>query len=177
VKGYHGGGFRDLTILKNFHHRPNAYNYHQVLSHAVRRLCVGSESELRRPRFVAVTTYRCRVRFRRPFKINKGLFKPPVLQVRFTNAPAIFKRKINSILREHLDKFIIAYLNNIIIYSDTKKEYKKHIKWVLKTLSKENIPIAIKKCKFYTKKTDFIKFIVELKQISIELKKIKAIID
>jgi len=34
--------------------------------HAVRRLCVGSGSDLRRPRFVAVTTYRCRVRFRRP---------------------------------------------------------------------------------------------------------------
>ncbi len=53
--------------VKTFHHRPNTRNHHhQVLSHAVRRLCVGSGSELRRPRFVAVTTYRCRVRFRRP---------------------------------------------------------------------------------------------------------------
>src|SRR6266700_5638518 len=60
-----------LSHVKIFHHRPNAHNHHQVLSHAVRRLCVGSESELRRPRFVAVTTYRCRVRFRRPSTIYK----------------------------------------------------------------------------------------------------------
>ena len=42
-----------------------------VVSHAVRRLCVGSKSELRKPRFVAVTTYRCRVRFRRHIYIYK----------------------------------------------------------------------------------------------------------
>ena len=39
------------------------------------------------------------------------------------------------------------------------------------------MPIAIKKCKFYTRKTNFIKFIIKLKQISIDLKKIKAIIN
>ena len=66
-------------------------------------------------------------------------------------------------LREHLDKFIMAYLNNIIIYFNIKKEYKKYIKWVLKKLYKENILVVIKKCKFYTKKTDFIGFIIKLK--------------
>ena len=42
----------------------------------------------------------------------------------------------------------MAYFNNIIIYLNNKKEYKKHIKWVLRRLLNENIPIAIKKCKF-----------------------------
>jgi len=54
-----------------------------------------------------------------------------------------------------------VYLNNIIIYSDLKEEYKKHVKWVLKKLYNENIPIMIKKCKFHTKKTDFVRFIIE----------------
>jgi len=80
------------------------------------------------------------------------------------------------VLKEHLDEFIIAYLNNIIIYLNLKEEYEKHIKWILKTLSKENIPITIKKCEFHTKKTDFVGFIIKLKQISIDPKKIKAII-
>ena len=70
----------------------------------------------------------------------------------------------------------MAYLNNIIIYSDLEEEYKKHVKQVLKTLNKKNIPITIKKCKFHTKKTDFVRFIIELKQISMDPKKIKAII-
>ena len=76
-----------------------------------------------------------------------------------------------------MDEFVIAYLNNIIIYSNIKVEYKKHIKWVLKTLSKKNIFIAIKKCEFHIKKTNFIRFIIELKQINMDLKKIKAIVN
>ena len=80
-------------------------------------------------------------------------------------------------LEEHLNEFIIVYLNDIIIYLDLKEEHEKHIKWVLERLYKENIPIAIKKCKFHTKKTDFIKFIIELRQISMDLKKIEAIVE
>ena len=57
----------------------------------------------------------------------------------------------------------MAYLDNIIIYLNTKEKYKEHVKWVLKRLYDENIPIAIEKYKFYTKKTDFIGFIIKLK--------------
>jgi predicted transcriptional regulator len=56
----------------------------------------------------------------------------------------------------------MAYLDNIIIYLNSKKEHKKHIKWVLRKLYKKNILVAVKKCEFYTKKTDFIEFIIEL---------------
>jgi len=111
------------------------------------------------------------------FKTSEKLFKPIVLQFKFTNTPATFQQKINSVLGEHLNKFVIAYLDNIIIYSDLKKEHKKYVKWVLKRLHIENIPIVIKKCKFHTKKTDFVGFIIKLGQISIDPKKIKAIIN
>ena len=71
----------------------------------------------------------------------------------------------------------MAYPDNIIIYLNSKKEYKEYIKQVLSKLYKENMLIIIKKYKFHTKKTDFIGFIIKLKQISIDLKKIKAIIN
>jgi len=99
-----------------------------------------------------------------------------VLQFEFTNAPVTFQQRINSVLGEHLNKFIIAYLDNIIIYSDLEEEHEKHIKWVLEKLYNKNIPIAIEKCKFHTKKTNFVGFIIEPRQISIDLKKIKAIV-
>ena len=79
-------------------------------------------------------------------------------------------------LKEHLNEFIITYLNNIIIYLDLEEEHKKHIKWVLKKLHNKNISIVIEKCKFHIKKINFVGFIIELKQISIDLKKIKTII-
>jgi len=50
------------------------------------------------------------------------------MQFGFTNTPATFQRRINSVLEEHLDKFIIAYLDDIIIYLDSKEEHEKHIK-------------------------------------------------
>ena len=66
----------------------------------------------------------------------------------------------------------MAYFNNIIIYSNKEEEHRRYIKWVLQRLHNKNIPITIKKCKFYMKKTDFIRFIIELGQISIDLKKV-----
>jgi hypothetical protein len=71
----------------------------------------------------------------------------------------------------------MAYLDDIIIYLNSEEEYKEYIKWVLRKLYKENILIIIKKYKFYTKKTDFVGFIIELRQISMDLKKIKAIVN
>ena len=56
----------------------------------------------------------------------------------------------------------MVYLDNIIIYLNSKEEYKEYIKWVLGRLYKENILVIIKKCEFYTKKTDFVGFIIKL---------------
>ena len=80
-------------------------------------------------------------------------------------------------LGEYLNKFIIIYLNNIIIYSKIEKEYYKYIKWVLQRLANKQMLIAIKKCEFYTTKTEFYKFIIELRKLSINPKKIKAIVN
>ena len=66
-------------------------------------------------------------------------------------------------LGEHLNKFIIAYFNIIIIYLNSEKEYKVYIKWVLQRLYNNKKFVAIKKYKFYIKKTNFIKFIIKLK--------------
>ena len=85
------------------------------------------------------------------------------MQFRFINTPVIFQRRINYILKEYLDNFIIVYLDNIIIYSNSKKEYKEYIEQVLGKLYKENMPVIIKKYKFYTKKTDFVGFIIKLR--------------
>jgi len=71
----------------------------------------------------------------------------------------------------------MVYLDNIIIYLNSKEEHKKYIKWVLQRLYDKEIPIAIKKCKFHTIKTDFVGFIIKLRYISIDLKKIKAIVN
>jgi hypothetical protein len=57
----------------------------------------------------------------------------------------------------------MAYLNNIIIYLNSKEEHKEYIKWVLRKLYKKNILVVIEKYKFYTKKTNFVRFIIKLR--------------
>ena len=91
------------------------------------------------------------------------------MQFRLINTPAIFQKRINSILEEHLD--------NIIIYFNSKEEYFKYIKQVLQRLADKKMLIAIKKYKFYTTKTKFYRFIIKLKKLSINPKKIKAIVN
>ena len=76
-----------------------------------------------------------------------------------------------------MDKFIIVYLNNIIIYSNSKEEHFKYIKWVLQRLANKKMLVAIKNYKFYTTKTKFYKFIIKLKKLSINPKKIKTIVN
>ena len=80
-------------------------------------------------------------------------------------------------LGEYLDEFIIAYLDDIIIYSNSKKEHFQYIKQVLQRLADKKIPVAIKKCEFHTTKTEFYRFIIKLEKLSMDLKKIKAIVN
>ena len=91
-----------------------------------------------------------------------------VIQFGLINALVTFQKRINSILGEHL--------NNIIIYLMTKEEHGEYIKWVLKRLQEEQMLVVIKKYKFFIRKTNFIRFIIKLGHISMDLKKIKAIV-
>ena len=84
------------------------------------------------------------------------------MQFKLINTPATFQKRINSVLGEYLNKFIIAYLNNIIIYFNSEEEYFQYIKQVLQRLTDKKILVAIKKYKFHTTKTKFCRFIIKL---------------
>ena len=83
------------------------------------------------------------------FRTKFGLFEYLVMPFGLTNAPATFQRMINNVLREHLDIFVIAYLDDILIFSETLEEHKKHVHWVLKTLQDANLLVNLEKCAFH----------------------------
>jgi len=56
------------------------------------------------------------------------------MQFGLINVLVTFQKRINNVLGEYLDEFVIAYLNNIIIYLMTKEEHREYVKWVLKRL-------------------------------------------
>ena len=74
-----------------------------------------------------------------------------------------------------MNQIVIAYLNNIIIYSKILKEHVSYVFKVLKCLNIKNLHLKLKKCEFYQKKVDFLKFVVERYEVRMNLKKLQAI--
>ena len=78
-----------------------------------------------------------------------------------TNASTTYQKLMNNILRKHLDIFVIAYLNDILVYSKTKEKHIKHVNIVLELLMQRNLLLKSKKCEFHKKKVNFLNFIIE----------------
>ena len=92
-----------------------------------------------------------------------------------TNVLTMCQKIINNILRQYLDRFVIAYLNNIIIYSNILKKHINYIFKVLKCLNKKNLCFKLKKYEFYRKEIDFLKFVVKRHKVRINFKKLRTI--
>ena len=93
-----------------------------------------------------------------------------------TNALTIFQELINHVLYDHLNEFVITYLNNILIFSRTEKKYKKHVKKVLKKFQKKNFYLKLKKCEFHKQQVKYLEYIVTIKKLKMNSEKIKAVL-
>ena len=92
------------------------------------------------------------------------------------NALTIFQKLINHVLYDHLNEFVITYLNNILIYFENKKNHKKHIKKILKKLQEKNLYFKLEKCKFHKQQVEYLKHIIIIKKLKMNSKKIKTIL-
>ncbi|KAM4058458.1 reverse transcriptase (RNA-dependent DNA polymerase) [Hirsutella rhossiliensis] len=90
------------------------------------------------------------------FRTKFGLFEYLVMPFGLTNAPATFQRMINNVLREHLDIFVVVYLDDILIFSDTLEEHKEHVHKVLRALQNAKLLVEPEKSKFHTQEVDFL---------------------
>ena len=93
-----------------------------------------------------------------------------------TNAPASFQGYINKILAEKLDIFVIVYLDDILIYTDDDGDgHVSAVRWVLEQLRKFSLFANLKKCRFHQEEVRFLGYVVSLKGIRMEDKKIEAV--
>jgi len=94
-----------------------------------------------------------------------------VLPFGLTNGLATYQRYINNILFDYLDDFYTAYLDNIIIYSKNKLEYKEYVYKVLQRLHEASLQANIRKLEFSVKRTKYLKFIININKIKADLEK------
>ena len=111
------------------------------------------------------------------FVTRYGSFEYLVMPFGLCNAPATFQRIMNTILRDGLDKFVLVFLDDILIFSRTKEEHERHIRTILERLRIEKFFGRLKKCDFFKTEVEYLGFDVGAYGIKPSLSKVQAVAD
>jgi hypothetical protein len=109
------------------------------------------------------------------FRTRYGHYEFTVVPFGLSNAPTIFMCLMNGVFREYLDKFVIVFLDDILIYSKSEEESEHHLRMVLQVLREHQLYAKLRKCSFYQKQIHYLGHIISKDGIAMDLEKIEAI--
>ncbi|GJS92838.1 putative reverse transcriptase domain-containing protein [Tanacetum coccineum] len=109
------------------------------------------------------------------FRTWYGHYEFQVMPFGLTNAPAIFMDLV--VCKPYLDKFVIFFIDDILIYSKNNKEHEEHLKAILELLKKEELYAKFSKCEFWIPKVQFIGHVIDSQGIHMDPAKIESIND
>ena len=109
------------------------------------------------------------------FKTRYGHYEFTVMSFGLTNSPVIFMDYMNRIFRPYLDKFVVVFIYDILIYSRTKEEHKEHLKVVLGILRENKLYAKLFKCELWMEEVKFLGHVVSQGGIAVDPSKIKAV--
>ena len=111
------------------------------------------------------------------FRTRYGHYEFTVMPFGLTNAPAAFMDLMNRVFRQHLDEFVIVFIDDILIYSKSPEEHEKHLKIVLQTLKENQLYAKFSKCEFWLDRIIFLGHVISAKGVYVDPKKIEAIVN
>src|SRR4051812_43497665 len=94
-----------------------------------------------------------------------------------TNSPATFSRLMNSIFMEYLDKFVVIYIDDILIYSKNEEEHAEHLRLVLMKLREHRLYAKFSKCEFWLPEVVYLGHVISAKGIAVNPEGVQAILD
>ncbi|GJX86154.1 putative reverse transcriptase domain-containing protein [Tanacetum coccineum] len=109
------------------------------------------------------------------FRTRYGHYEFQVMPFGLTNAPAVFMDLMNRVCRPYLDKFVIVFIDDILIYSKTKEEHDVHLRLILELLKKEELYAKFSKCDFWLSKVQFLGHVIDSEGIHVDPAKIESI--
>ncbi|GJU37276.1 reverse transcriptase domain-containing protein [Tanacetum coccineum] len=111
------------------------------------------------------------------FRTRYDHYEFQVIPFGLTNAPAVFMDLMNRVCKPYLDKFVIFFIDDILIYSKNKQEHEEHLKLILKLLKKEELYAKFSKCEFWIPKVQFLGHVIDSQGIHVDPAKIESIKD
>ncbi|WVZ76529.1 hypothetical protein U9M48_024498 [Paspalum notatum var. saurae] len=111
------------------------------------------------------------------FTTKYGLFEYTVMSFGLTNAPAYFMQLMNSVFMDYLDKFVIIFIDDILVYSKTEAEHEEHLRLVLQRLREHRLYAKLSKCEFWIDEVPFLGHIVSKGGIAVDPRKVSAVIN
>ncbi|GJX38909.1 putative reverse transcriptase domain-containing protein [Tanacetum coccineum] len=111
------------------------------------------------------------------FRTRYGYYEFQVMSFGLTNAPEIFMDLKNRLCKPYLDRFVIVFIDDILIYSKNKKEHEGHLKLILRLLKEEKLFAKFSKCEFWLSKVKFIGHMIDSEGIHVDPSKIKSVKD
>lgn len=109
------------------------------------------------------------------FSVNNGKYEFTRLPFGLKNAPAIFQRTLDDILRQHIGKICFVYIDDILVFSETESEHIKNIEAIFQTLQLANMKVQLDKSEFLKNEVEFLGFIISNHGIKTNPKKIEAV--
>ena len=92
------------------------------------------------------------------------------------NAPSTFMRLMNEILRDFIGKFVIVYLDDILVFSQTEEEHLKHLRYVLERLQQEKLLLNVNKCTFMKSNLVYLGFVISRDGLKMDQKRCKQLL-
>ncbi|GJW05554.1 putative reverse transcriptase domain-containing protein [Tanacetum coccineum] len=111
------------------------------------------------------------------FQTRYGHYEFQVMPFGLTNAPAVFMDLMNRVCKPYLDRFVIVFIDDILIYSKDEKEHEEHLKVILELLKKEKLYAKFSKCEFWILKVQFLRHVIDSRGIHVDPAKIESIND
>ncbi|WVZ58720.1 hypothetical protein U9M48_008960 [Paspalum notatum var. saurae] len=109
------------------------------------------------------------------FSTVYGLYEYLVMSFGLTNAPAFFMYMMNSVFMNELDKFVVVFIDDILIYSKNEKEHEEHLRVVLTRLREHKLYAKFSKCAFWLKEVGFLGHILSEKGVAVDPSKVKDV--
>ncbi|GJV93491.1 putative reverse transcriptase domain-containing protein [Tanacetum coccineum] len=109
------------------------------------------------------------------FRTRYGHYEFQVMPFGLTNAPAVFMDLMNRVCRPFLDKFVIVFIDDILIYSKNKEEHKEHLRIILELLQKEKLYAKFSKCEFWLDSVQFLGHVINSQGVHVDPAKVEAI--